>query len=123
MRALQRVADKVCSTHQERSVYMLLGSLIRNESDEKNVILLFKSLCGECRLDSLPEDIKVNLPTTALSLDVQAWKSAKSWVQWWTNATYLSKANMMLCNYANILFHAFLFIILQQECFHLLSLP
>ena len=51
---------------------MLLGSLIRNESDEENVILLFKSRCGECRLGSLPEDIKVNLPTTALSLDVHA---------------------------------------------------
>ena len=79
MRALQHVADKVCRSRQERSVYMLLGSLIRNESDEENV----KSLCGEC---PLPEDIKANLPTTALFLDVQAWKSVKSWVQWWTNA-------------------------------------
>lgn len=93
LRALQRVADKVCSNRQERSVYMLLGSLIKDESNKGNVILLFKSLCGECQLHSLPENIKANLPSTALSLDVCTWKSAKSWVQWWTNPTHLSKCN------------------------------
>jgi hypothetical protein len=90
MRALQRVADKVCANRQEKSVYTKLGSLLMYQHEEEKVLQLFKALCGETTLQSLPEEILVTLPQVASSLDTTTWRSAKSWVQWWTNPTHLS---------------------------------
>ena len=90
MRALQRVADKVCTSRQEKSVYTKLGSLLRNQYEEEKVIQLFKALSGEITLQSLPQEISAALPQAAFSLDTATWRSAKSWVQWWTNPTHLS---------------------------------
>ena len=50
MRALQRVADKVCTSGQEKSVYTKLGSLLVNQNEEEKVIQLFKALSGETTL-------------------------------------------------------------------------
>ena len=91
MRALQRVADKVCSSRQEKSIYTKLGSLIMDQHEEEKVIQLFKALSGETSLQSLPEEISAALPQAASSLDTTTWRSAKSWVQWWTKPTHLSK--------------------------------
>ena len=90
MRALQRVADKVCTSGQEKSVYTKLGSLLVNQNEEEKVIQLFKALSGETTLQSLPEEISAALPQAASSLDTTTWRSAKSWVQWWTNPMHLS---------------------------------
>lgn len=90
MRALQRIADKVCSSRQEKSVYTKLGSLIMDQHEEEKVIQLFKALSGETSLQSLPEEISAALPQTASSLDTTTWRSAISWVQWWTKPTHLS---------------------------------
>ena len=99
MRALQRVADKVCCNRQERNVYMKLGSLIKDETDQEKVMLLFKALCGECPLCSLPDDIKSTLPASSLSLNTCSWKGAKPWVQWWAKPTHLSMYNYYIILY------------------------
>ena len=62
---------------------MLLGSLIRNESDEENVSLLY-------------------LPHHCLWMCKHG-NQRKSWVQWWTDATHLSKACAARYNHYNIL--------------------
>lgn len=90
MRALLRVADKVCSNRQEKSIYTKLGSLIMDQHEEEKVIQLFKALSGEISLQLLPEEILAALPQASSSLDTTTWKSATSWVQWWTKPTHLS---------------------------------
>ena len=87
MRALQRVADKVCCT---RPANMKLGSLIMKESDTSKVMLIFKVLSGESPLQTLPQEITEALPSSAFSVDTQAWSPAKSWVQWWATPVHLS---------------------------------
>ena len=38
MRAIQHVADIVCSSRQEKSMYIKLGSLIMDQHEEEKVI-------------------------------------------------------------------------------------
>ena len=76
---------------------MKLGYLIKDETGQDKVMLLFKALCGECPLSSLPEGIKSTLAISALVLDTSSWKCAKSWVQWWTKPTHLSMCNYYAC--------------------------
>lgn len=90
MRALQRVADKVCCTRPAKTLFMKLGSLIMKESDESKVMLMFRVLSGESPLKTLPQEITEALPSTAFSVDTQAWTPAKSWVQWWATPVHLS---------------------------------
>ena len=52
----------------------------------------------------LPEEISVALPQAASSLDTTTWKSAKSWVQWWTEPTHLI---MSMCMWARITTHIY----------------
>ena len=66
MRALQRVADKVCCSRQEKSVYTKLGSLVMDQNDEEKVIQLFKALSGEISLQSLPEEMSAALLQSCL---------------------------------------------------------
>ena len=98
MRALQRVADKVCSNRQERSIYIKLGSLTMDQHEEDKVIQLFKALSGETSLQLLPEEVLAALPQATSSLDTALWKSATSWVQWWTKPTHLSMYTVYVVN-------------------------
>jgi len=91
MRALQRVSDKVCSNQDEKNVYNKLGSLIMDEDDERKIISLFEALSGERPLQTLPSDVMSSLPAIASSFDTSAWKSASSWVKWWTKPSHLSE--------------------------------
>ena len=70
---------------------MKLGSLTMDEHDEGKVTQLFKALCGENPLNALPQEITAPLLPAAFSLVTCSWKGAKSWAQWWTNPTHLSK--------------------------------
>ena len=91
MRAVQRTADKVCATSEERSVFIKLGALIMDEQSEENVKKIFTVMGGDAQLVTLPENLQCTLPQVLHSTNTRKWKDAKSWVQWWTRPTHLSK--------------------------------
>ena len=91
MRAVQRTAEKVCSTLDEKSVFMKLGALIMDEQNEENVKKMFTVIGGDAQLMTLPENLQCALPEVSHSANTKKWKDAKSWVQWWTRPTHLSK--------------------------------
>ena len=91
MRAVQRTADKVCSTPDEKSVFIKLGALIMDEQSEENVKKMFSVMGGDAQLNTLPENLQCALPEVSHPTNIKKWKDAKSWVQWWTRPTHLSK--------------------------------
>lgn len=91
MRAVHRVAEKVCTTTNERNLFVKLASLVPNESNEENVKSIFRSLKGEIQADELPYDIQQSLPPLAFDVDTSGWIQAHTWVQWWTRPVHLSE--------------------------------
>lgn len=91
MRAVQRTADKVCATSEERTVFIKLGALIMDEPSEENVKKIFAVLGGDCQFVALPENLQRSVPKALHSVNTKKWKDAKSWVQWWTRPTHLSE--------------------------------
>ena len=75
MRAVQRAADKVCCSVEEKQTFML-GSLIMAEENAETVQQIFATMAGEQTLKLLPKRLQQLLPTT--QLHTTAWKAAKS---------------------------------------------
>ncbi len=88
MRAVQRAADKVCCSSEERQTFVKLGSLIMAEENKETVQQLFAAMAGEQKLQQLPKHLQQHLPSTVLN--TTAWKAAKPWTQWWTRPVHLS---------------------------------
>lgn len=88
MRAVQRAADKVCCSSEEKQTFMKLGSLIMVEEEEEIVQQIFATMAGEQTLQDLPQHLQQVLPSVLL--DTTAWKAAKPWTQWWTRPVHLS---------------------------------
>lgn len=81
MRAVHRAAEKVCSSREERSAFIKLGSLVISE---ENVQKIFGVLAGELQASSLPERLQQCLPECTFVIDTKKWKQAKNWAEWWT---------------------------------------
>jgi len=68
MRAVQRAADKVCCSVEEKQTFMKLGSLIMAEENAETVQQIFATMAGEQTLKLLPkrlqqqENTRVTLP-------------------------------------------------------------
>ena len=91
MRAVHRVAEKVCNAGTERRLFIKLAAQVPKEASKDEVFTIFSCLKGETQLCELPECILTVLPSSAESTDTSTWVRAKTWVQWWTKPTHLSK--------------------------------
>ena len=94
MRPVQRAADKVCCSLEEKRTFMKLGSLIMVEEEEEIVQQIFATMAGEQTLQDLPQRLQQLLPSVLL--DTTAWKAAKPWAQWWTRPVHLSMYSVIL---------------------------
>ena len=94
MRAVHHVAEKVCSSREERSAFIKIGSLVTQERNGENVRKIFRVLAGEMQADQLPENLQQSLTETTVGIDTDKWKQAKSWAQWWTRPLHLSEWNL-----------------------------
>lgn len=88
MRAVQRAADKVCCSVEEKQTFMKLGSLIMAEENAETV---------QQTLRLLPKRLQQLLPTT--QLNTTAWKAAKSWASWWMRPMHLSMFLVTVAKY------------------------
>lgn len=88
MRAVQRTADKVYHSLEEKQTFMKLGSLVMAEEEVETVQLIFATMSGEETIQNLPKHLHQQLLS-----DTTAWKAAKSWVAWWQRPMHLSMFN------------------------------
>ena len=95
MRAVHRAAEKVCSSREERSAFIKLGSLVIQEQSEENVQKIFSVLSGELQANSLPERLQQCLPECTFVIDTKKWKQAKNWAEWWTRPLHLSESQVL----------------------------
>ena len=102
MRAVQRAADKVCCSVEEKQTFMKLGSLIMAEENAETVQQIFATMAGEQTLKLLPKRLQQLLPTT--QLNTTAWKAAKSWASWWMRPMHLS---MFLATVAKYMYRVY----------------
>ena len=98
MKAVQRTADKVCCSLEEKRTFMKLGSLIMEEENAETVQQIFAAMAGEETIQHLPKRLQQLLPF--ILANTTAWKAAKSWVSWWMRPMHLS----MLFSYSYV-FH------------------
>ena len=88
MRALQHVADKVCTSCQEKSVHQVGIPFSESEWEGHSAFQGIVRLSGETFLQSLPQQLyhRQPLPWTPLlghhHMEIR--------VQWWTNPMHLS---------------------------------
>ena len=92
MRAVHRVAEKVCNAGTEHRLFIKLAAQLPKEASKDQVYTIFSCLKGETQLCELPDRNLTVLPSSAVSTDTSAWVRAKTWVQWWTKPTHLSKS-------------------------------
>ena len=91
MRAVHRVAEKVCSTGNERRVFIKIVTLLPREASKSHVTAIFSCLKGEVELNALPHSIQQQLLPLPENICTSGWAQAKTWVQWWTRPIHLSK--------------------------------
>ena len=90
MRAVQRTADKVCSSlcSEEKRTFIKLGSLIMIEEDKETVKQIFAAMAGELPLKNLSEHVQRLLPSVLVNTN--NWKAARAWTEWWMRPVHLS---------------------------------
>ena len=91
MRSVNRVANIVCTSSDEESVFKYLDKIIQESQEKDAVLKIFEVMSGKEDIASASEYLPEQLADKCRNKDKSntSWKKLKHWANWWTSIRHL----------------------------------